>query len=351
VLRTTKHLITRWLAFFWIALVLSIAVVGAMASWSPSGWVILAASLFGAATLLDERAPVRRALAGVAAAMLVGLVLVRMFRASGPSARLLTLPGGASSRWMGRLVDEQDVALIGARVLSWRWPMVDDERNGLVHAMRDAYVDMRSDVGLYPSPVIDTLWMRQSPSAFDALVFESTEQASSDRTHAGVIFLHGYGGSFALECWLVARAARAIRALTVCPAVGFNGRWIDADGERTLRATLDYVHDRGIRRVYLAGLSNGAVGAAAMASRFASSLSGLVLISGAPATGTNGGLPTLVVHGESDPICSASAAHAYALSNHAIYAGFPGGHFVLLMRRAETSAAIESWLSRCEERR
>ena len=111
-----------------------------------------------------------------------------------------------------------------------------------------------------------------------------------------------------------------------------------------MRATLDHLHARGIRRVFLAGLSNGAMGASALAPRVALSLAGLILISGAPASGGSGGLPALVVHGTEDPVASAASARAFAARTHASYAGFEGGHFVLLVRRAETRVAIANWL-------
>jgi pimeloyl-ACP methyl ester carboxylesterase len=96
--------------------------------------------------------------------------------------------------------------------------------------------------------------------------------------------------------------------------------------------------------VFLAGLSNGAVGASGLASSLAASLSGLILISGAPANGNNAGLPTLVVHGTDDALASAASARAFAERTHATYQGFPGGHFVLLTRREEVRKAIADWL-------
>jgi len=186
--------------------------------------------------------------------------------------------------------------------------------------------------------VLDTLLQRQGSDGFDTIVIEPAEPA-----RAGVVFLHGFAGSFTLECWLVASAARAIGAVTVCPAVGFSGHWTTEDGEKTLRSTIDYLHARGVRRLYLAGLSNGGVGAAWLAPRFASELSGLIIISGAPAAGGSE-LPTLVIQGEHDPMMSAATAKTFAARVHATYAGFDGGHFVMLMRRSEVREAIARWL-------
>src|SRR5215472_11626073 len=126
-----------------------------------------------------------------------------------------------------------------------------DERTALVPAMQASYVAMRASEGTTPSPVLDTLLGRQSAEAFDTIVIEPHGRPAK----AAIVFLHGYAGSFTLECWMMAEAARAIDAVTVCPATGFDGKWWTPEGERTLRATLAYVATRGVGRVYLAGLS------------------------------------------------------------------------------------------------
>jgi predicted esterase len=329
-----------------VAVLVPVAVLvwmGVHAPWSLSGWIVLAAlGLAAAAAFVPApgRRRLLRALAGTAIAM---VVIVRVLASTEPGG-MPTLPGATSSRWLGRIVDEQDVSLIGARLLAWRWPLARDEREGLLREMRAAYVEMRDDANASPSPVLDTALGRQRPEGFDTLVFEAEGYGSG----TAVVFLHGYGGSFRLECWLVARAARAINAITVCPATGFSARWGGRDGERTLRATLEYLHARGIRRVYLAGLSNGAAGASALAPKFTSSLVGLILISGAPADGTTAGLPALVIQGEHDPMASAAAARAFAARTHASYVGLDGGHFGLLMRRGQARNAIEQWLRQRE---
>jgi len=116
--------------------------------------------------------------------------------------------------------------------------------------------------------ISDTLLGRQVPGAFDTVVIEPrAESNSASPIKTGVIFLHGYAGSYTLECWLVASAARAIGAVTVCPATDFSGHWRGEAGEQIVRATLDYLHTRGIRRVFLAGLSSGAMGASVLAPR------------------------------------------------------------------------------------
>ncbi len=186
-----------------------------------------------------------------------------------------------------------------------------------------------------PSPVAATLLGLQRAGAFDALIVEPEGR----RARVGVIFLHGYAGSFTVECWHFVRAARAIGALKVCPSMDASGEWWRPDGVAIVDATLRYMASRGVSRVVLAGLSNGAVGAHRIARRFAPRLAGLVLISGASAFGSSAGVPTLVVRGTDDAL-GRSAIREPEWSEFTI----AGGHFVFLSRADAVRDAIARWL-------
>jgi hypothetical protein len=331
-----------------IALVIIVG-LGLVASYSPSGWVmIVAAGLVacGGITAPWRRAR-RRGVARVGLALFALAVVTRVVLVGFGDTTMTTLPGGTASRWLGRVIDEQDGCLIGARGLAALWRLPAAEKAQLVPAMHDAYAAMRASEGTTASPVLDTLLGRQHPGAFDALIVGP----GGREPRAAVVFLHGYAGSFTLECWMMAEAARAIDALTVCPATGFAGQWWTLDGERTLRATLAYVESRGLPRPYLAGLSNGGIGASLLAPRFARSLAGLVLVAGASPEGSAGGLPALVVQGEGDTVVSAAAARAYAARTGATYASFDGGHFVMMVRREQVRDSIAAWLVKSNARR
>jgi pimeloyl-ACP methyl ester carboxylesterase len=258
-----------------------------------------------------------------------------------------TLPGDRSVRWLGLLVDEQDMSLVGVRGIAWDWGLAPAERTRLLSSMHDAYVAMRESEGTTPSPVVDTLLDRQGPDGFDAVVIEPRERDPQ----AAVVFLHGYAGNFTLTCWLVAEAARAVDAVTVCPSTDFSGAWGTPDGERIVRAALAYVAQRRIATVYLAGLSNGGIGASLLAARLAPSLAGLILVSGVSPHGSTAGLPTLVIHGERDAQVSARASRDFATRTGATYLGYDGGHFVMMERRLEVRDAIAAWLRRTGSRR
>lgn len=341
-------LLIRILALTVLVAVAGLGVLGFSAPWSPSGWFVLGVTaLLGVALLIKEARP-RRGLALVAGVLLTILLVVRMVGAGSGMIAMRTLPAGDSARWLARLVDEQDPALLGARVLAAKGRgLLAGERERLLPAMREAYVEMRRDDTVFPSPLVETFFMRQGPSSFDTVVIEPrAEPKPGVPLKYGVVFLHGFAGGFSLECWLMARAAREIGALTVCPATDFSGHWQDERGQRILQATLDYLRGRGVERVFLAGLSNGAAGASALAPAVRARLEGLILISGAPAAGGTPGVPTLIVHGTEDPLSPVTAARAYADRNHATWAGVEGGHFVLLVRRHEIRKTLVDWLMR-----
>jgi pimeloyl-ACP methyl ester carboxylesterase len=264
----------------------------------------------------------------------------RIAFARGDRMTMITRPGGESSRWLGRLIDEGDLAWIGAIgfVHVRKLPRLDRDR--IVPSLREAYAEMRRELGASPSPVLDTVLRRQRPAAFDALV---VEPPSRKPTRAAVVFLHGYAGSWSFECWLVARAAAAIDALTVCPATDFQGHWSDSDGERIVRETMRWLQGRGLQTIYLAGLSNGGYGASLLAPRLRG-LRGLVLISGASPTAPPADVPTLVVQGEADTMASPSSARTYAARTQARYASFPSGHFALLTDREPIRSTIATFL-------
>jgi pimeloyl-ACP methyl ester carboxylesterase len=142
-------------------------------------------------------------------------------------------------------------------------------------------------------------------------------------------------------------AAARIGARVVCPSVGSRGDWWQPHGLATVRASLAYLARTGIRHVFLAGLSNGAVGAGMIATRIADLLDGLILISGAPATPAPARLPLLVIQGEYDSLMHAGLARRYAQSSSAphAYVSIPGGHFVFLSHAERVTAAIGDWLA------
>jgi pimeloyl-ACP methyl ester carboxylesterase len=284
--------------------------------------------------------------AGLALALLTGVARLAL-AIGGPTTTMITLPGPRQPRLIDRLLDEQDVALFAERALAPVGLITPRENQDLVPAMYTAYRAMGAAEGSPPSPFLSTYLGLQRPQAFDALVIEPS---MAQPATVGVIFLHGFAGNYTMPCWLLAQAARPIDAVMVCPSVGWRGDWWTAGGEATLRATLGYLHSRGVQRIYLAGLSNGAVGTAALARRLQTELAGLVLISGVDSNAELSGLPTLIVQGRDDERMPAVLARAFAqrAGTRATYVELPGDHFLLVERADEVRQRITAWFERME---
>jgi pimeloyl-ACP methyl ester carboxylesterase len=275
----------------------------------------------------------------------------------GTTVRLLTMPDQGSTRWVNRLIHERDLSLFGQRVAALTGIALSPrEAEGLTNALTAAYGSLAAVDGTTSSPCISTYLLRQRPDAFDMVVVEpaplSTPAIAPPPSTAAVIYLHGFVGNFTIQAWLIAEAARKLNMLTVAPSVGFIGDWWTPHGEETVRHTIDYLRHRGIRRIYLAGLSNGAVGVCRLAAKLRTDLTGLILISGADAYSPDSGLPVLALQGRYDERMHPSAASRYIAQAGArgTYREFDGDHLLLAKRAAEVQAELSKWLERQEER-
>jgi hypothetical protein len=292
---------------------------------------LLAALLLVAALFWRRR---RRLLLAAGAALLMATIGWRIKIATGRSLTMTNSDGG--SRWLGRLVDEGDLAVPGAWLLARLGLVRDPEASQVPAALAQAYRELRDAHGSTPSPVLPTYLGLESPEHSDIVVVEAAH------ARGALIFLHGFAGNFSLQCQLVVQPD----LVTFCPSLGWRGDWWTAGGARTLDKTLALVRRRGFGRVYLAGLSNGAAGAARLAPRLRGSLRGLILISGGSRDAAPPGVPVLVLQGRRDQMAGPELARGYADRTAAEYVDLPGGHFAFLLRNQEARRAIHEWLLR-----
>jgi len=251
-----------------------------------------------------------------------------------------TLAFEPAPRFVDRIVDEQDVAVAGTRVLVASG-MLRDDATELPSAMRAAYARMHASEGDSPSPVLATYLGMQTPSEFDLLV---VVPESEPRPREALVFLHGFAGNFALPCWQAARAVAPLGVMTVCPSTRWTGDWWSAAGEATLRRTLDALHARGVLRVVLAGLSNGGIGASRLAPKMRGAFVGLVLVSGVASDAGPPGVPTLVLHGRKDTMAGFGDATRYASRTGARLVALDAAHFAMLVRSSESDAALRAFV-------
>jgi pimeloyl-ACP methyl ester carboxylesterase len=279
-------------------------------------------------------------LVGITGLVLVAAGRVLLVKPDG-RIRLLLLPAQDSRCWLNCLIDEGDAALLSTHLLPLIGWISPTEQQGLPEVMAAQYQEMTNTQSPLPSPFLRTYLNQQRPAAFDTVIIEPEQPA-----HSGVIFLHGFTGNFTLSCWLFARAVQPLHMVTVCPSVGWKGDWWTADGEATLRATLDYLWESGVTRIYLAGLSNGAVGASELAYKLADPIAGLVLVSGASPDARDSGLPILVISGTQDERMPIDMLRAYAtrMGSNAAFIALDADHFMLAKQNDRVLVAIESWL-------
>jgi pimeloyl-ACP methyl ester carboxylesterase len=336
-----------WLAAVpWVVVVL--LVLTGPPTWSGLAYVLgMGALLWSLITLpVRGRPPVfgvrrPRGLARGAVLALVAIAVVRGW--SGRAGNTLAMSPDA--RLVSRIVDEQDIALAGTRVLV-AGGMLADDRAELTSAMREGYRTMRAEQGDGPSPVVATYLGLQSPDAFDLIIVEPRRGAASAPRDA-VIFLHGFAGGFTLPCWQMARAVTSLDVLIACPSTRWVGDWWSSEGERTVRRTVDELHRRGVTRIILAGLSNGGYGASRLAPRMRGSFSGLILLSGATASAGQAGVPVLLVHGRHDTMAPFADANEYAAGHvNSRVVALEAGHFSMLVRHEENDRAVRAFVTR-----
>ncbi len=291
---------------------------------SASGASYVIGAIVLAASLVLRRHARRVAFAGAA------LVVVPM------CVRIAGTKKCGDVRAIDRVIDERDLAVNASRALAWTHFIRDPDVPLLPDAMRDAYDEMKKEEGDLPSPVVATYLGLERPGASDAIEFTHAEGARD-----AVIFLHGYAGNFTLSCWLFARAANMT---TVCPSTRWIGDWWTPDGEAIVRAEIASLEQRGFKNIFLAGLSNGAIGASRLAPKLSEKIAGLVLVSGAASDARAPNVPTLVIQGRKDAQIPAPIVHAYAARTNARYVELDAGHFALLVDHEEATAAVRDWL-------
>ena len=343
-------------AAFWLSLPLLFPTAAAVgASWlaplSVAGRFQAAGALLlvvGMATLpLRRRTRRRLPLSRAGLSLLVAGLAWRAMsvHAAAPSLRLVDLAGGPAPPQLAS-VREGDVVVAAADLLTRSGGLRPHEARGLAAGLSAAYLELEASVGR-PPPVFERQALGRGGAAGEALVVAPPDPAPA----AGVLFLHGYGGSFAWPCWAVSRAAERIGALTLCPSGPIDGRWTVGVGPQRVDAALRWLRKRGVQRVYLAGLSAGGISAPRLLRRRARRFAGLILLSGGDRRGRSGGLPVLAVHGTADSMVSAGATRAFAARHSGVRTVLlKGNHFVLLHRRVEVTRAVARWLRAVERR-
>lgn len=285
-----------------------------------------------------------RALVLSSSLLALGVVGYRyLAAASGETVHESMGPHGGEARWTDRIVPERDVALGGTALLMAAGAMPVDQP-GLRDVLRDGYSRMALAEGPVPSAIVGTILFGQTPEAHSLF---RVAPPRFEPPKSAVIFLHGYMGNLTLACWQFAQGANPVGLDVLCPSTGWEARWAEPDGRRTVEATIAALRGQGVRRIYLAGLSAGAIGTSLLAPEL--DVDGVILISGASARAHPSGKPTLVLQGALDQMTPPAPARAYAGRANGTYEEHPeAGHWLILSHHEWVVQHLRRWIAEQE---
>ena len=299
------------------------------------GTLLVIGGLLTAPRRVRRRRGVTRAgLAVIALAMVVRIAF------AGHGKTIAMTRRGPGAPLLDRLLPEDDVATTSARAVIWAGILPANDTKNLVPTLRRSFQRMNEAEGSYPSPIAMTSLGLQRREAFDTLEIA----APAADTKAAVLFLHGYGGNFTLQCWMVAQAARRAGAATFCPSTRLTGDWWSADGRHVVGEMMTDLRARGFDRIVLSGLSNGGVGASRIAPSLRGKIVGLLLISGAAPDAGAPGVPAIAFEGGQDTMMTPGAVRRYAENGGVTYVELEGTHFLLIEKRDEMTERMSAWL-------
>ena len=266
---------------------------------------------------------------------------------STPKISMLSMPQEKGTRWLSYVIDEQDSVIFGEALFHQIGGSSAIEHENITQALSKDYSELSQVQAVVPSPIVGTYLNLQNTTAFDLIVIEPEVKSHPD---TGVIFLHGFMGNVAAQCWEIARAVDRFGALTVCPSTEWQGQWWQPAGEAILRSTFAYLRKQGIQKIYLGGFSNGGFGISRLVSRLEdeTGLSGLIFIDGisAGADIRKMGLPVLVVQGRQDERMPAPEARRAAeiIGDLGTYVELNSDHFLIMKKPDQVQNVITTWL-------
>jgi predicted esterase len=320
-----------------------LAILAATTPVSAIGFAYVVGTLATIAGLLTApvRATRRRGLTRAGLALLTTVMLLRIVLAGHGNTVSMTRADSTSAAFLDRLLPEADVAVTSARAVVMTGMLPAKDTKDLVPTLKRTFETMNQAEGSSPSPIVMTSLNLQTSRAFDTIEIH----APGADSHAAILFLHGYGGNFTLQCWMIAQAARRAGAATFCPSTRLAGDWWRGDGPEIAQRTLGRMRERGFDRIVLAGLSNGGVGASYIATRMKGSIVGLLLISGAAPDAPSPGVPTLALEGSHDTMMSPGVVRQYAERTGAAYVELDGTHFLLIEQPEKMTEVMSRWLA------
>lgn len=254
----------------------------------------------------------------------------------GVGVRISSAPGG-EERVLGRLFDERDANATAMVLMGAVGGTSKAEMAEFLPALHQLYDDMDRSVGPIGSPFLNSILGRQTRRGWDVVEVGGGKDF-------GVVFLHGASGNITAYCWTVGDVIADLGGQTICPSVTVAGHWKTEFGEVVVEEAISRLRAKGVQKIYLAGLSAGAVGVSKLAEQFSEGVEGLVLIAGSGAA-VPCGVPSLVIAGENDdrfPLdYMRDARSACAQSKLVVLPA--ADHFLIVKERDAVQKTLRHW--------
>jgi predicted esterase len=284
---------------------------------------------------------------GVCAAIFLTIITILNLKSPIISPQNGTIVAGS----LNNLSPEADLVYLASRTLPLLGGLSFKESRGLVPSIEKSYDVMFSEQGQFTSPLLSSLLSIPTFSSGEELSFCSDNCESQKGTpESVVIHLHGVGGNWSLLCWTVANAVAQSGHNTICPSLGPLGMWSSENGAKAVEQHISRLEAAGVKRIYLSGVSAGAVGVAEMAHRFGSRIDGLILLFGAHPDIDKTDVPTLFVYGNEDerfpPRMMEWVGNLRLRKTGKIdIKPVDGGHFYIVKEREKLESIIHDWFS------
>ncbi len=275
----------------------------------------------------------------------VAFVAVRLWAAPSPQAFRFVERGQreTSPPWLSRVVRERETVLTGLRFSNLMGMIRGREMEHLKVLLERAY---SPDFEPWPNAALI--------NALPSLPRHLEHVPAGAGRRPCLVFLHGFGGQ--LSAYLdVLNRALGDRYVIVAPFLDFTGAFWTPPGKAAVRALVaEHLPPEVDReRVFLVGLSNGAIGTTALLQddEIARHFRGFILVSGSGQVARKElRSDVLMIAGSEDPrfplAYNQSVARALRQSGAQVETVIlPADHFIWLSHSREMTAAIDRWAS------
>ena len=276
----------------------------------------------------------------------VAFIAVRLWTVQSPQAFRFVERGqrDASPPWLSRVADERETVLMGLRISNLFGMISGREMQHLEKLLERAY---SPDFEPWPNAALI--------NALPSLPRHLEHVPSGDSRRPCLVFLHGFGGQ--LTAYLeVLNQALGDRYVIVAPFLDFTGAFWSSRGKAAVQSLVaEHLPPEADReRVFLVGLSNGAIGTTALMQdpEVARYFRGFILVSGSgEVVQEELRSDVLMIAGSDDPRFPLAYNQGVAQALRASGAQvetlvLPADHFISLSHSRRMTSAIDSWVSK-----